>query len=253
MIELSDVPMDVGIHEPLFRHARQSGGLAATWHFCESAYLITDGTWADHEKRVAKSVRKRLRNQRNRLCRMGEVRLEVLTSPNDVAEALAEGFEIERRSWKGELGTAIACKPSGLRFLTEMAGIAAELGWMRLAFLCVGETRVAFEYALQYNRRVYSLKIGYDEQHFSKFSVGRLLVRDSLVRCFDEELAEYDFLGPLTPAHGEWKPRTREIAWIHVYKKSFLSRLHYLTKFGLKPRLKRVLNRLRPPSKANFG
>ena len=245
VLVLTDVPLDVGIHGPLLHHVRGHGGLAGTWHACESAYLAIDGAWADHEKEGAKSVRKRLRNQRNRLRKLGEVRLEVLTSPDDVAASLGEAYEIERRSWKGERGTAIGCNPTLVGFYSDLARIAAGLGWMRLSFLRVGETRVAFEYGLQYNRRFHSIKIGYDAERFRRFSAGRLLVMDSLARCFSEGLTEYDFIGPLTPAHAEWKPLTREIGWLFVYRKSLPSRLHYMVKFGLKPRLKKTLRFLR--------
>ena len=248
VLVLADVPMDVGIGEQLLGHVRSHGELAGTWHACESAYLAIDGAWADHEQKMAKSVRKQLRSQRNRLGRQGDVRLEVLTDPDEVAAALPEAFEIERRSWKGERGTAIACNPTLVGFYSELARIAARLGWMRLSFLRVDQTRAAFEYGLQYNRRFHSVKIGYDAERFRKFSTGRLLVMDSIVRCFDERLAEFDFIGPLTNTQAHWRPLTREIGWLFVYRNSLLSRLHYAVKFGINPLAKRVLGWLRPTS-----
>ncbi len=244
MVVLTDVPMDVGLHEPLLDHVRSHGGLAGVWHALESAYLACEGTWENHEQKIAKSVRKRLRNQRNRLKRQGEVRLEVLTQPEEVVAALPEAFEIERRGWKGDRGTAIACNPALVGFYTDFARIAAQCGWMRLIFLRAGEIRTAFEYSIEYGQKHYSIKIGYDAENFARFSAGRLCVMESLARCFEEQLAEYDFIGPLTPAHAEWKPQTREIGWIFLYRKTIPTRLHYFVKFVVKPLAKRILQRL---------
>ena len=102
---------------------------------------------------------------------------------------------------------------------------------------------MAFEYALQYNHRLYSLKIGYDAEKFRDFSVGRQVVDMSLQRCFDEGLDEYDFLGPLTATHAEWKPETRPIGQIHLYRSTVLGRLQFASRFFIRPLAKRLLRR----------
>ena len=252
-VMITDVPLDAGPHEDLLKHVRENGGLAGVWHAFESASIVPEGTWAQHEQRLAKSVRKRLRNQRNRLKRQGEVHLEVLTAPNDVAAALPEAFEIERRSWKRDHGSAIACREDLVGFYTDLARLAAERGWMRLAFLRVGQARVAFEYAIEYNRVLHSIKIGYDAENYRKFSVGRLLVMDSLARCFEQHLDEYDFVGPLTPAHAECKPRTRDIGWVFLYRKTLLARVHYAVKYILTPWLKRLARGVRRARQGGAG
>lgn len=245
LLLITDVPLDVGLHGPLLQRVRGDHGLAGVWHAFDSAYIVPAGTWQEHEQRVSKSVRKRLRSQRNRLERQGDVRLEVLTDPAEIAGALPDAFDIERRSWKGAHGSAIACDQARLDFYTEFAMLAADRGWMRLAFLKVGDARAAFEYGIEYNRRLYSIKIGYDADRFGKFSPGRIAVMDSIARCFEKGLDEYDFIGPLTPAHEEWKPQSREIAWIFLFRKNLIGRLLYALKFLLLPSCKRVLQRLR--------
>jgi hypothetical protein len=243
LLMLTDVPLEMESHVRLMEHARDHGGLAGRWHAMESAYVRPSGSWKDYESKISKSVRKRLRNQRNRLERDGEVRLEMLTDPDEVSRALPEAFDIERRGWKGEKGSAIACDENRLGFYTDFARIAAERGWMRLAFLRVGDDRAAFEYAMEYRNHFYSIKIGYDADKFEKSSAGRLLVMDSLRRCFDYEIEEYDFIGPITAAHAEWKPDTREIGWLFLYRKSLRGILNYQLKFSLIPLAKRLLQR----------
>ena len=186
LLLLTDVPMDSETSKRLVANVQSQNGFVGIWHAMNSAYLPTSSSWKDHEATVSKSVRKRMRNQRNRLTREGTVSLEVLTDPEEIAAALPEAFAIEQKGWKGKKGSAIACDPNRLGFYTELARLTAHQGWMRLSFLKVGDKRAACEYAMEFQGRFHSIKIGYDVDQFEKSSVGRLLVMDSiktLLRC----------------------------------------------------------------------
>jgi CelD/BcsL family acetyltransferase involved in cellulose biosynthesis len=194
-----------------------------------------------------------MRRQDNRLQEIGGVRVETLKHESEVMEALPEALEIERRSWKGRVGSAIACQPTLVQFYTSLSRRAAKAGWMRLSFLNVGGTRTAFEFGFEYKRRFFSIKIGFDSQEYGSYSVGRRLVHESIRQCFNEGLKEYDFVGAYSSAQEHWNATTRPIGWIYVYNRRLLSKLHHSTEFQIKPLLKRAITpfrKMEPPAKA---
>jgi CelD/BcsL family acetyltransferase involved in cellulose biosynthesis len=67
-----------------------------------------------------KSRLKDLRRRRRRLDEAGSVTVEAVGPDGDLAGAVAEFLDLERRGWKGRAGTALACRE-------ETAGLARDL------------------------------------------------------------------------------------------------------------------------------
>ncbi|MBX3438057.1 MAG: GNAT family N-acetyltransferase [Planctomycetaceae bacterium] len=240
---LSYVPLDGPGTTLWLEAAQQAGLLSYAKTTFPSAYLPITGRWEQHEQRLKKSITKTIRRQRKRLQEIGDVQLETLTEQDAVQQALPEAFDIETRSWKSEHGTTIASRKELSGFYQQVAQAAAQRGWMRLSFLNVGGRRIAFEYALEYRECFSSIKIGYDAEEFRVYSVGRLLVQASIQQCFDRGLAEYDFVGGVSPAQADWEPQTRRIGWLYVYNNSALAKMHAGVEFTAKPLVKRLIRR----------
>ncbi len=245
LLLLDYVPVDDQASRHLLEQALRAGLTGHVKPMYDSAELMIEGTWNEHLSGLKKSFKKTMRRQERRLQEIGEVRVETLQTEREVLDALPEALDIERRSWKGDRGSAIACQPALAQFYTSLAQTTAQRGWMRLSFLNVGGERTAFEFALEYNRKFYSIKIGYDPDKYGVYSVGRRLVHESIARCFDNELQAYDFVGAYSPAQEHWAPTRHPVGWIYVYNKHVYSRLHCGWEFALKPQVKRLLAPIR--------
>jgi CelD/BcsL family acetyltransferase involved in cellulose biosynthesis len=159
-----------------------------------SPYVSIDGDWETYWQGVSGKLRQTVRRGSRRLAEMGEVSLQIESGAERLDDLLAEGFDVEARSWKGRKGTAISSGPQTRTFYTELARWAAPRDLLRLAFLRVDGRAVAFHFALESQGRHYLLKPGYDER-FRKAGPGTVLTSRMIERAFALGLDAYDFLG----------------------------------------------------------
>ncbi len=242
MLEFERFPTGFAADRELMLCARNGGHNVGVWRGGTSPFLTLHGTWETYLASLKPKFRSNLRNRLKRLQKLGTVSHEVVTARKECAAALGDAFAIERSGWKGEEKSAIASDPALTRFYTEWGDLAADRGWLRLWFLRIGERRVAFEYDVEYKRVLYCMKIGYDSE-LHPYSPGQTLKAAVLEGAFQEGIREYDFLGVMDEAKGDWTSEGRPFDWVYVYNGGIPSRLHYAVKFALKPSLKRMLAR----------
>ena len=165
----------------------------------------------------------------------------------DLDALLAEGFSIEGSGWKERRGTAIASQERTRRHYTEIARWAARRGSLRLAFLRLDGRPVAFQFALEENRRYYFVKGGYATE-YARFAVGKLLVRFTLEYAFSRHLDSYEFLGAADLWKLEWTDTVRERVLFEAFTRSpagLLSRAMRTASVRGRALVTRVLRRVR--------
>jgi CelD/BcsL family acetyltransferase involved in cellulose biosynthesis len=166
----------------------------ATRTVIRSPYIEVDGDWEGFLAGRSRNLRQGLRRKRRRLEERGDVSVEVAESGNDLPAALERGFDLEVSGWKGGKGTAIRSSPETERFYREVASWASERGFLRLAFLRLGNRPLAFNYCLEAEGRHYLIKPGYDEE-FRELGPGSILTSEMIARTFRLGLKSYEFLG----------------------------------------------------------
>jgi CelD/BcsL family acetyltransferase involved in cellulose biosynthesis len=179
------------------RRAEQERERTLLWHSMRSQpFVDTRGMAAEYEERRLSTRRRRdLRRQERRLATLGDVELEIRNGDRDLEALVDEGFRMEADGWKGRAGTAVLVRPATREFYVAMARWAAEVGILRLAFLRVSGTPVAFSFALEQNGVHYGLKLVYDES-FANLGPGLLLMHRLIRRAFDEPaLTRFELLG----------------------------------------------------------
>lgn len=242
LIEFERFPTGFPADETLLLAARESGRPAGVWRGGISPYLPLRGTWEGYLASLKPKFRSNMRNRLKRLQSLGAIEYEVVTAAGDCAAALEDAFAIEASGWKGDEQSAIA-QDAGLEdFYTKWAALAAERGWLRLWFLRLDGRRVAFEYDVEYKGVLYCMKIGYDPK-LHPYSAGQILKAAVLERAFAQGLREYDFLGVMDEAKGNWTAEGRPFNWFYLYNGSIPSRLHHAFKFAVTPGIKRMLRR----------
>lgn len=238
LLELCQLPTASESLKELPRIAVESGSLIGIWPSERSPYVPLVGTWDDYFRGLKGHHRSNMRNRLKRLERLGQVKMEVITSGEQLADALEEGLRIEAAAWKGQAGSAISSSAELRHFYKGLAGMAAERGWLRLYFLNVNGQRIAFAYTLCSGNKLYVLKIGYDP-NFAAYSPCNVLTYMALRNAFELGLAEYDILGVEDKWKLDWTKEVRPHCWMFVFSDGLRARLLHWAKFQLVPRLKR--------------
>jgi CelD/BcsL family acetyltransferase involved in cellulose biosynthesis len=220
--------------------ASQGGHPTGVWLSGESPFVSLDSTFEEYYTSLPSKHRSNLRNRMKRLSVMGPVVLETVTRPGAVPEALEAGFRLEEAAWKQQAGTAISCDPNVQKFYEAFGSRAAEQNWLRLNFLGVGGTRIAFDYSLAYRDQIFLLKNGYDPGS-SAYSPSNLLVSMVLESVFKEGLTKYDFLGEASAWKSCWAKESRPNYWLFVFSTSFKGRCLHCLKFQVIPWMKSVM------------
>ena len=128
----------------------------------------------------------------------------------DLAPLLAEGFRLEARAWKLAAGSAILSAPASVAFYSAAARWAAAEDLLRLAFLRVYGTAIAFGYCVRHGATLSFLKLGMDDAH-ARLGPGVVLTQRLIDHAFaDPELTELDLLGDNESYKADLASGTRE-------------------------------------------
>lgn len=175
---------------------RQGWRVSETQNF-RSPYVEIGHDWQTY----CKSLRRNFRHNRNRNARAlekaggGQSLFIDHVNTDDLDELLAQGFEVERRSWKGERMTAVAQLPTAYGFYRGAAQLANRYGHLLLGFLYHHGKPIAFHYGWQAKGETFLVKTGYD-QEFRKHGPGLLLTMQLVERLHgDSEISRLDFCG----------------------------------------------------------
>ncbi len=124
--------------------------------------------------------------------------------PDDVEPLLREGFEIESRSWKRRVGSAVLQNPLIWRHYLRQAKLLAAANHLYLVFLEHAGNRIAFEYSYMSKGWYITPKAGYDED-YRHLSPSQLLCYDLYRHLADQENSPVvDLFGPLNDAERCW-------------------------------------------------
>lgn len=209
----------------MLREQWSSGGFRLDKSGASSLRVPLKRTWKEFEASMSSGRRSDLRGYRRRAERLGEVEFEIIPSEvSTLDQHLEELFRLEASGWKGREGSAILCHPHIHRFYTEYARSAAEAGMLRLFFLRIGGKTVAARLAVEHSKRLWDLRMGYDES-FSRCAPGVLLTHETLRYAVDQGLEAYEFLGRAEAWERHWPCEEEEYASTRVYPFSLQGQL----------------------------
>ena len=210
-----------------FRHALGRSKVA----FCvkqdyEVGLVSTEGSWDGFLDTWTHDERKMFRRREKAFTEGGGVH-EVCErlSPIELEKRLREGFEVERRSWKGEKGTAILQDKAEFQFYQREADLLNKLGELELSFLDLKGKQVGFSYAYRAKKKRFGCKIAYDPE-FRKEGPGKQLTLFWLRRSFEDPLCqEVDFHGPLESWYGSLPTSRYAVGSLTVSNNTLAGRL----------------------------
>jgi CelD/BcsL family acetyltransferase involved in cellulose biosynthesis len=237
-IEFPQMSAESETREQLEHLAAENGFITGIVLSNNSPYVRLTGSWESYTKHLRKHHRSNINNRLNRLQKLGPVNLELVSSQEELSEALEEGYRLEAAAWKGDEGTAIDSSAELREFYTTFARVAADRGWLRLYFLKVDGKRIAFDYCICYQNKLYSLKIGYDPE-FASYSPCNLLKYLMMREVFELGLAEKHFLGTDDKWKLDWAQHTQQHCCLYVFSPDLRGRSLHWAKFQVAPKLNR--------------
>jgi CelD/BcsL family acetyltransferase involved in cellulose biosynthesis len=169
-----------------------------------SPWIALLPTWEAFEHRLTSQRRSTMRRRKRRLASQGTLEVKVLSGQShELHDALTEAYRIEGSGWKKKNGTSILSNSLLLDFFTRYCGFAARSGIIRLFLLTLNGKGIAMILAVEYARRLWTLKVGYDEA-WARFSPGILLHDESIKWAVENKLEGFEFLGRTEPWTAHW-------------------------------------------------
>lgn len=200
---------------PLSAAAAGAGYGTIVRTIARSPYIAVEGSFDEFMGGLDRKFRKDIGRRWRRLEEEGGgVRFE--DGSENLDELLTDGFRLEGSGWKTEQGSAIAQSPERERFYRRVAAWAAERGWLRLAFLHVGDRAVAFDFGIEAGGRFYIPKGGFDVE-YRKLGPGQLLTYAGVKRAFELGLESYELLGQEDDYKRQWTSTTRERVRLQLF------------------------------------
>jgi CelD/BcsL family acetyltransferase involved in cellulose biosynthesis len=183
--------------------------------------LPLEGDWEQFEARLSSQRRAGLRRAERRCGDLGAVAPRLLAPQPWEVDALLKCFiEVEAAGWKGRSRTALAHHPRLRSFFERYAHAAAARGRLRVGFLEIDGRRIAAQLGVEFARRYWTLKVGYDER-WARCSPGLLLMHAVIRDGFARGLKAIEFLGRFEPWIGTWTHRLHPCVTARLYPLSW--------------------------------
>lgn len=157
-------------------------------------YLNINQPWEEFYQSQSPKFRKTRRSVANRMRRLGNITVELVTSSENAAWALGQLLALSGRSWKHERGVDYLSPAFEQRLLRDLTQVAGEAGWLRFWLLKKGDQVLAAEFHLDDRGISYGLRTCFDRTYAS-YSPGTYLDFQIVERLFKDGCVCYD-MGP---------------------------------------------------------
>ncbi len=214
---LQRMPVDSSASIALSRLSRRRA-LSVVRPSADSLAVNTRGRWDSYYAGLSSRITSNLR----RLRRKAEKMLGPMTvvqhqpMPSEVDAQLETVMAVEGSGWKGRRGSSLGARPDLRDFFRRYCHLAAAKNRLRVSTLRFGEHVAAVELSVEAYRRMWQLKIGYQES-LAPFYPGLHLTEMSIRSSFERGLDAYEFLGSAAAWEERWRPETRGHRLVAVY------------------------------------
>lgn len=228
--KLPGFPLVIGVtqQDPQLLPRPQESSTIKTMDYIETAKINLHGSFDDYWTKRGKNLRHNLKKQRNKLENEGVIlSMNVVTSPADVADAIADYGRLESSGWKGEQGTAVHPGNAQGKFYTKMLESFCARGRGQIYRYMYGDKVAAMNLCIEGHNSIIVLKTAYDESIKDGTSPSFLLRQDELRHFFDEgRLESLEFYGKVMDWHRKWTDDSRTIFHVNCYRYPILGQLH---------------------------
>ncbi len=148
-------------------------------------------TWDDYLASLGRKDRHELRRKLRRAEATAGLRWFIVGPEHDLAEATEDFLDLVERSSPEK---AAFLTSQRREFFRELIRVSYEAGWLQLAFLELGEQKLAAYLNFVYNNRVLSYNSGLDWQNDPRLGAGIVLAAILIRHAIEEGREVYDFM-----------------------------------------------------------
>jgi CelD/BcsL family acetyltransferase involved in cellulose biosynthesis len=194
-----------------------------TLDYIDTAWIDIAGEFDAYWAARGKNLRQNMSKQRRKLEADGmQIRMDVLTTPDDVAAGLRDYAALESSGWKAEGGTAIRLGTPQGDFYDAMLQSFARRGAARVYRCSIGERVVAVDLCIESAAQQVVLKTTYDEA-LKSISPAFLMRQDALAAEWSRLPPRVDFFGRRMEWHERWTDRVRTLYHLNVMRSKAVS------------------------------
>jgi len=227
--ELPGLNLVLGVSQiaPSLQIRPDDNALLRTQDYIATAWVDIDSSFEAYWDARGKNLKQNTRKQRNKLQGESiEPRIECITSPELVADAIADYGKLESAGWKGADGTAVALENAQGRFYRTMLENFSAKGRARIYRYWFDEKVVAMDLCIHDDTVLVILKTAYDESYKS-VSPSTLMRQDQFQHLFTEKkFQRIEFFGKVMEWHTRWASQSRTIYHATAYRWAWLKALH---------------------------
>jgi CelD/BcsL family acetyltransferase involved in cellulose biosynthesis len=191
-LHIRDLTEGGALHRGLNQAGEALGRPVDVVHREVRAFLESDLSPTQYyEAAVRKKKRKELARLRNRLAEIGPLATRSFGPGDDLTSWCDDFLRLERAGWKGECGSALACRPATEAFFREALLGAHRAGRLQFLRMTLGERPIAMLVNFLSPPGSFSFKTAFDED-YARFSPGVLLQIDNLAILHRPEIGWMD-------------------------------------------------------------
>ena len=205
--------------DPAWLDRPQSSATTSTMDYIDTAWIDVEGSFDNYWSARSKNLRQNMRRQRKKLEAGGVMlRLEVLSTPDAMCEAIADYCRLESSGWKAEAGTAVQLDNAQGRFYQQILENACQRGEGIVYRYWFGDKVVAFDLCVKHRDALVLLKTTYDE-NYKAVSPAHLMCEESFRLLFEEgAIKRIEFFGKIPEGHTRWTEHSRCLYHLNHYR-----------------------------------
>lgn len=229
---------------------------AGFYRFCRKAYNCGQVELATPEQRepVRRHVtgKKGVRRDVAALARLGELKIEHHRGHDDVAPLLPEFYRAHVARFLDKGAISNIARQERRIFLSELAKLLGDAGWMRLSSLTAGRRKIAWNYGFEFGGSWFWYQPTFDTalaKHFPGFCLLTMLVQEAAnrecIRRVDLGLGDESYKARLATSHRE----TLHTILSHSFSSHVKTKLRFAIARIIRkvPKLERVISKtIRP-------
>lgn len=225
--KLPGVPLVLALtqQDPDLRERPQTTITLRTLDYITTGRMTVDGNFDSYWSHRGKNLRSNLRKQRSRLAKSGvHSRLEVLTMPKTMTQAVADYGRLEGSGWKNRDGTAIAGENAQGRFYSALLEFYSRRSEGLVYRYWLNDQLVASDLCIHRRGVLFMLKTAYDETQ-AKLSPAMLMHEAILKDIFDNaRFNAIEFYGRVADWHLRLTDDVRTMYHVNCYRWAWVSR-----------------------------
>jgi hypothetical protein len=197
----------------------EDNGIVQTLDYIQTARVTISTPFDEYWAARGKNLRTNTKRQRSRLEKEGvALRLETITDPADVAQAIIDYGALESAGWKGAEGTAIHPDNAQGRFYRALLENHCRRGEGRIFRYRYGSAVVAVDLCIENKESLIVLKTTYDEA-IQNSSPASLMRHEYFEKIFDEgKIKRIEFYGRVMDWHTKWTNEIRTMYHVNYYR-----------------------------------